>query len=390
MKISTLIYCTKEGMRNIIRNIWFSLASVAIISACIFLFCMFFGLIANVQYMVRNAESTVGITVFFNEDMSEDDIQKIGDEIRARDEVKEVKYVSAEEAWENFKKEYFKGVEDLAEGFADDNPLAGSASYEIYLKDIDMQDDMVAWLGTVQGIRKINYSSDTASGLSSFNKMLGLLSGVIIAILLAVAIFLISNTITTAAAFRREENRIMRLIGATNFMIRAPFVVQGVMIGLVGALIPLAITYFLYRQAVVYMMERFDILSNLIEFIPIQTIFPSMVAVAMALGVEDKVTVPLFEGVQKTQTIRSASDIRDVFINAGIKGEEYDAAWNSFVVKSLVAQQEKAAADVQLRGVPAMFVNGKYQLNPQGMDTSNMDVFVQQYADTVKYLSEKK
>ncbi len=64
---------------------------------------------------------------------------------------------------------------------------------------------------------------------------------------------------------------------------------------------------------------------------------------AMALGVEDKVTVPLFEGVQKTQTIRSASDIRDVFINAGIKGEEYDAAWNSFVVKSLVAQQEKAA-----------------------------------------------
>ena len=285
MKISTLIYCTKEGMRNIIRNIWFSLASVAIISACIFLFCMFFGLIANVQYMVRNAESTVGITVFFNEDMSEDDIQKIGDEIRSRDEVKEVKYVSAEEAWENFKKEYFKGVEDLAEGFADDNPLAGSASYEIYLKDIDMQDDMVAWLGTVQGIRKINYSSDTASGLSSFNKMLGLLSAVIIAILLAVAIFLISNTITTAAAFRREENRIMRLIGATNFMIRAPFVVQGVMIGLVGALIPLAITYFLYRQAVVYMMERFDILSNLIEFIPIQTIFPSMVAVAMALGV---------------------------------------------------------------------------------------------------------
>ncbi|MDO1871184.1 DsbA family protein, partial [Escherichia coli] len=71
---------------------------------------------------------------------------------------------------------------------------------------------------------------------------------------------------------------------------------------------------------------------------------------AMALGVVDKVTVPLFEGGQKTHTIRSASDIRDVFINAGIKGEEYDAAWNSFGVQSLVAQQEHAAADVQLRG----------------------------------------
>lgn len=113
-------------------------------------------------------------------------------------------------------------------------------------------------------------------------------------------------------------------------------------------------------------------------------------AVAIALGVEDKITAPMFEAVQKTQTVQTVADIRKVFIDAGIKAEEYDAAWNSFVVKSLVAQQEKAAADLGLRGVPAIFVNGKYQLNPQGMDTSNMDAFVQQYADTVKFLVEKK
>ena len=87
--------------------------------------------------------------------------------------------------------------------------------------------------------------------------------------------------------------------------------------------------------------------------------------------------------------MQSVADIRKVFVDAGVKGEDYDAAWNSFVVKSLVAQQEKAAADLQLQGVPAMYVNGKYQLNPQGMDTSNMDVFVAQYADTVKQLVEK-
>ena len=84
------------------------------------------------------------------------------------------------------------------------------------------------------------------------------------------------------------------------------------------------------------------------------------------------------------------ADIRQVFIDAGVKAEEYDAAWNSFVVKSLVAQQEKAAADLQLQGVPAMFVNGKYAINMQGMDTSSMDKFVQEYADTVKFLVEKK
>ena len=115
--------------------------------------------------------------------------------------------------------------------------------------------------------------------------MLGLVSAVIITMLLAVAIFLISNTIMTAAAFRKEENKIMRLIGATNFMIRAPFVVEGIVIGFLGALFPLVIVYFLYRNAVVYLMDKFDILSNLIAFIPLMDIFPSMVTVAMVLGV---------------------------------------------------------------------------------------------------------
>ena len=166
MRLSTFTYCLKEGMKNIGRNIWFSLASTAIISACIFLFCMFFALVANVQYMVKNAETTVGITVFFDENMAEADILAIGKEIAARKEIKETKYISAEEAWETFQKEYFKDAEELAEGFADDNPLAGSASYEIYLKDIADQDVIVSYLNTITGIRKINYSNDTASGLS--------------------------------------------------------------------------------------------------------------------------------------------------------------------------------------------------------------------------------
>ncbi|WP_438918423.1 thiol:disulfide interchange protein DsbA [Kosakonia cowanii] len=113
-------------------------------------------------------------------------------------------------------------------------------------------------------------------------------------------------------------------------------------------------------------------------------------AVAMALGVEDKISSPMFEAVQKTQTVQTVADIRDVFIKAGVKGEEYDAAWNSFVVKSLVAQQEKAAADLQLQGVPSMFVNGKYQIDQRGMDGSSLDAFVKSYADTVKFLVEKK
>ena len=113
-------------------------------------------------------------------------------------------------------------------------------------------------------------------------------------------------------------------------------------------------------------------------------------AVAMALGVEDKITQPMFEAVQKTQTVQTPDDIRNVFVKAGVKAEDYDAALNSFVVKSLVVQQEKAAEDLQLRGVPAVFVNGKYMVKNDGLDTSSMDAYVKQFADVVKFLSEKK
>lgn len=285
MRISTIWYCLKQGFKNIVRNLLFSLASIATVSACIFLFCMFFSIVENVQYIVKNAETTVGITVFFDTEMSDSEIQKIGEQIKKRPEVKETNFISATEAWESFKSDYFGDLSDLADGFADDNPLAGSSSYEIFLYDIAQQGNIVTWLEGLDGVRRVNYSNNTAAGLASFNKMLGLLSAAIIGILLAVAVFLISNTISVAAAFHAQENKIMKLIGATNFMIRAPFVVEGVIIGLVGAMIPLGIMFFIYKNTIVYAVEKFQILSSIFQFIPIGQIFPSMAVVAVSLGV---------------------------------------------------------------------------------------------------------
>lgn len=235
--------------------------------------------------MVHHVESTMGITVLFDENLTEEEILALGDEIGKRPEIREMNYVSAQEAWDSFKAEYFAGHEELAEGFAEDNPLAGSASYVIFLNDISEQENFAAYLQGISGVRQVNYSSTTAAGFSSFNKMLGALSLAIIGVLLAVAVFLISNTISVAAAFRRRESQIMRFIGATNFMIRAPFIVEGVVIGLIGAVIPLAGMYVLYTKMVVYLVERFHILSNMLYFIPIGDIYPVMVAVSMALGV---------------------------------------------------------------------------------------------------------
>ncbi|MDO4296777.1 MAG: permease-like cell division protein FtsX [bacterium] len=285
MRISTFWYCIKQGFKNICRNKLFSLASIATVSACIFLFCMFFALIVNVGTMVSRVESTVGITVFFDKGLSEEEIQAIGEQIRQRPEVEELVFTSADEAWEKFKKEYFKGMEELAEGFADDNPLANSASYEVYLKEIETQEEMASYLSGMEGVRKVSYSSDVAEGLSNFNAVLGILSVFIIGILLAVAIFLISNTISVAAAFREQENQIMKLIGATNFMIRAPFVVEGLLIGTIGASLPLGAMVYLYRETIQYVAERFGGMSGTLEFLPFSQIFPYMAGVALTLGI---------------------------------------------------------------------------------------------------------
>ncbi|MDR1771058.1 MAG: permease-like cell division protein FtsX [Hungatella sp.] len=285
MRISTFWYCLKQGVNNICRNILFSLASIATVSACIFLFCLFFSIVINVQYVIKNTESTVGITVFFNEGLDANKIKEIGNKIKARDDVKEVTFTSAEDAWEQAKQEYFGDMQDLAEGFEEDNPLANSASYTIFLKDLVDQDQVVDWLKSIDGVRKVNYSKTAAEGMNSLSKVIGVLSMLIIGVLLAVAIFLISNTISVAAAFRKNENQIMKLIGATNYMIRAPFVVEGIIIGLVGACIPLVSIYFLYRSTVEYVVTKFSILSGLFQFLPVEAIFPYMAATALALGV---------------------------------------------------------------------------------------------------------
>ena len=283
--MSTFWYCLKQGIANICRNILFSLASIATISACIFLFCLFFSLAANVIHGARTAQETVGISVFFDEGMTEDEILAAGEEIKGWKEVRQAEYTSAEEAWDTFKAQYFEGAEDLAEGFENDNPLANSASFEIFLNDISDQESVADRLEAMDGARRVRYSSTLAAGFTSVGKMIGLISALIIGVLLAVAVFLISNTISVAAAFRRRENEIMRYIGATNFMIRAPFLVEGLLLGLLGALVPLGGIWVLYEKGMLYLEENYSMITDLVEPLALGTIFPYMTGGALMLGV---------------------------------------------------------------------------------------------------------
>ena len=279
------MYSIGQAFKNICKNIRLSLASVATISACIFLFCLFFSVIVNLRNIVANIETKVGITVFFDEDLSDSEVKTIGEEIKSRPEVKDIEFTSADDAWESFKKDYFEGREELAEGFAQDNPLKGSSSYSIWLNDVTKQDEFVQWLQGLNGVRQVNYSNQAGSMLTGLNNALLIVSLVLIGVLLAVAIFLIRNTVVISAEFRKSETAIMKLVGATNSMIRAPFIIEGVVLGFVGAAIPLAAIYFLYNYAVTYMQKNFTMLSDIFSFLPISEIFPVMAVTALLLGV---------------------------------------------------------------------------------------------------------
>ena len=282
MRFSTLIYTIKQGIVNIFRNKWYSLASMATISACLFMFGIFYSLVANFQYIVKEAQDGVAVTVFFEEGISDERIAEIGSLIEKRAEVSHVNFVSADAAWESFKDDY---LGEYADGFGDDNPLPNSANYEVYLNDVSMQDSLVTYVESLDGVRRVNRSEVTANTLSGMNKLIGYASAGIIAILLAVSIFLISNTVTIGISVRKEEINIMKYIGATDFFVRAPFVIEGILIGLAGSVLPLAIIYVIYNNVIAYVSTRFSMLSQLLKFLTVDQVFQVLMPISLIIGI---------------------------------------------------------------------------------------------------------
>lgn len=281
MRISTFFYTIGQGFRNIIRNKWFSLASIATIGACLFLFGTFYAIITNFQHIVKTAEEGVSVTVFFKEGTSDTRIAEIGETITKRVEVAKVDFVSAEEAWESFKTDY---LGEYSDGFTE-NPLENSAHYEIYLNDVSLQPALVTYLESLEDIRRINKSEVTATTLSGINALIAYVSIGIIGILFAVSIFLISNTVTIGISVRKEEINIMKYIGATDFFVRSPFVIEGMLIGAIGSLLPLGLIYFVYNNVIQYVSDKFSMLSQLMNFLPVETIFNTLIPVSVVMGV---------------------------------------------------------------------------------------------------------
>lgn len=285
MRISSMAYSIRQGFKNIRRNLLFSLASIGTIVSCLFLFGIFYCVIVNFRTAMTDLKNTVTISVFFDEGISEDNIALIGQQIRLREEINTMDFVSADDAWEQYARKNYEDYEAAMEAFAGDNPLKNSASYKITLKDLDNQAEFVNYLKELKGVRKVLTSEVTADGISALSSVVTYASIGIVAILLLVSIFLISNTITIGITVRKEEIAIMKLIGATNFFVRAPFIVEGVTIGLVGSSLPLVLVYLLYDNIVDYVIGRFAIVKNLFAFVPAKELFMVLIPISVAIGI---------------------------------------------------------------------------------------------------------
>ena len=281
MRISNIFYAIGQSFRNMGKNKGYTCASIATISACLFMFGLFFSVLFNIRSIMNTAEQGVSVTVFFQEGTTEDEILQLKVAVEERPEVSRVEYVSAEQAWEGFSQDYLQGYTD---GFTE-NPLSNSANLEIYLSDVSTQADLVNYLEGLNQVRLVNRSEMTADTLSGANTLIMYASIAIIAMLLVVSVFLISNTIAMGITTHWEEISIMKYIGATDLFVRAPYVIEGVMIGLVGTVIPLILVYWLYNKAVEVITGKFSVLMNFLQFRSVDAVFHYLLPVSLVLGV---------------------------------------------------------------------------------------------------------
>lgn len=281
--IRTFFYCLKQGIRSIFHNGMFSLASVGTIAASLFILGLFFFVTANVRHVMKGAEQNVGVTVLFEEGCSLEKIDAIGESIKKRVEVASVTFISAEEAWENYKKDHLN--EELAATFGEDNPLKDSASYKVFLNDVSMQDVLIRHIEGLDGVRRVNALEGVAESMEGISRMITLISVAIIVILVAIAIFLIRMTVSIGISVRKEEISIMNIIGATDFFVRFPFVVEGMILGLCGALVPLGILYLIYGKVIEYLSEEFQSVFHKMTFLSERQVFSSLIPLLLAIGV---------------------------------------------------------------------------------------------------------
>lgn len=274
-----------QGIKNIARNKLISLISVLTMSVSIFLFSLFLVIFLNFESTIKYIEKDICITVFFEEKADADDIRKIGEDILLNENVDRIDYISSTNAWEDFLGDYFEGDEEIKDLFKEDNPLKYSSSYTVYLKDVTKQSETSAYIKNIDMVRQVNEATKIAELFRDLRAMVSFITVFIMSVLVTVSIFLIGSTITQGIFRRKNEIRIMKFCGATELMIRGQFLVEGLFIGVIGSLLPLAVLIVLYNKATTYMLEHYIVISRYLNLKTMESMFKYLAPSVLIMGI---------------------------------------------------------------------------------------------------------
>ena len=280
MRLSTLRYLFKEGIVGLWRNRTMALASLGTIVLCLLILGMSYGIGVNIDYLIEQIEAKFGMTAYLNDDLTQKDIDQLQYKVKQIKSVKEVIYISKEQALKNFSEE--NEEQSLFEMFREDNPLP--ASLEITVSDITKQEEIVNELKHMEGIDETIYFKDETASFMKIGHTIDYICIGILIILIVVGLMLMSNTIKLTVYIRRREINIMKYVGATNSFIQVPFLIEGMLIGLLGAMVSIVVITLSYDWALQKFSEMTGVLSGF-SLAPAKQIMETLVPMYIILGV---------------------------------------------------------------------------------------------------------
>lgn len=280
VKYNVIGYLTCEGFRNVLKNKKSTIASIIIMCMSMLIFGMFFTIGENVDHIMTNVEEAQGMQVFIKEGTQEERVKQIGEEIKEIDGVNKTKYVSKEDAL-NQVKEQWKDKSDLLEGYEGVFP----ESYVVTLTDLSLNQEVQDKIMKIEDVEEITSNNQTISTLMNLAKGVRIVTAVLLLILIIISIFIISNTIKLTVHARRKEISIMKYVGATNRFIRGPFLVEGIVIGIIAALISLMIVGLTYNVISGNLMQTEIVKTVGISLLSFSDMFSMIIMVYLVLGI---------------------------------------------------------------------------------------------------------
>ncbi|HBY19599.1 MAG: hypothetical protein A2Y24_03835 [Clostridiales bacterium GWE2_32_10] len=280
MKLTSFNHFIGEGFEGVFKNKSMAFASIATTAVCILMLGIAFLTMKNIEFNVENIETDINITVFLDEKMTEDEVSAFKGIVLKNSEIESIDYISKDEALKRFVAET-----GLPEELASDLVGALRASFEIKLRNNKDEQSVIDVLSQMEQIVKINTPREAMKLLIDLKNFIQATSIAIISILVVVGVILIGNTIQLTVYIRRNEIKIMKYIGATDWFVRWPFIIEGLFIGFFGTIIPLIILFFAYNFFVNIFNQAVSIDSEkLIDFMPIMDVYQELVPIALILG----------------------------------------------------------------------------------------------------------